>query len=125
MIHLPYPPSVNRLYRSINGRSILSKVGRDYYRDVVPIAEASGINIRGPYALSITAHRPDRRKRDIGNLEKIVSDTLTKAGVIEDDSLCEIIISRWSCSGVAVALKRDGLSALPIIQVELGAPNAN
>lgn len=125
MIYLPYPPSINRLYRSINGRSILSKVGRDYYRDVVPIAEASGLNIRGPYVLLITAHRPDRRKRDIGNLEKIVSDTLTKAGVIEDDSLCEVIISRWACSGVAVFLKRDDLPILPVIQVELGAPNAN
>jgi crossover junction endodeoxyribonuclease RusA len=125
MIHLPYPPSVNRLYRSINGRSILSKVGREYYAKAVPIAEASGINIRGPYALTITAHRPDRRKRDIGNLEKIVSDTLTKAGVIEDDSFCEVIISRWACSGVAVALRRDDLPVLPVIQVELGAPNAN
>ena len=121
MIHLPYPPSINRLYRSINGRSILSKVGRDYYRDVVPLAEATGINVRGPYVLAITAYRPDRRKRDIGNLEKIVSDTLTKAGVIEDDSLCEAMILRWACSGVSLQTQSD----YPVIFVELGAPNAN
>lgn len=124
MIHLPYPPSVNRLYRSINGRSILSRVGREYYRLAVPSAEASGINIRGPYVLAITAYRPDRRKRDIGNLEKIVSDTLTKAGVIEDDSLCEAIISRWACSGVAVNFS-EAAADLPVVFVELGAPNAN
>jgi crossover junction endodeoxyribonuclease RusA len=121
MINLPYPPSVNRLYRSINNRSILSKVGRDYYRDAVPIAEASGINIRGPYVLSIKANRPDRRKRDIGNLEKIVSDTLTKAGVIEDDSLCEAIISTWACSGIHVAGLVDYHTNYPIIHVQLGA----
>ena len=125
MISLPYPPSVNRLYRSINGRSILSKVGRDYYRNVVPIAEATGINIRGPYVLAITAHRPDRRKRDIGNLEKIVSDTLTKAGVIEDDSFCEAIISRWASSGLTITAMADEGARYPVIQVELGAPNAN
>jgi crossover junction endodeoxyribonuclease RusA len=122
MIHLPYPPSVNRLYRSVNGRSILSKVGRDYYRDVVPIAEASGVNVRGPYVLSITAHRPDRRKRDIGNLEKIVSDTLAKANVVEDDCLCEAIVSAWACSGVNVAVWVDPATNYPIIHVELGRP---
>lgn len=121
MIQLPYPPSINRLYRSINGRSILSKIGRDYYRDVVPIAEASGFNIRGPYVLTITAHRPDRRKRDIGNLEKIVSDTLTKAGVIEDDSLCEAIISTWACSGLTITAMADEGARYPVIHVELGA----
>jgi crossover junction endodeoxyribonuclease RusA len=120
MIHLPYPPSINRLYRSINGRSILSKIGRDYYRDVVPLAEATGINIRGPYVLTITAHRPDRRKRDIGNLEKIVSDTLTKAGVIEDDSLCEAIISTWACSGLTITAMADEGARVPVIHVQLG-----
>lgn len=122
MIHLPYPPSVNRLYRSVNGRSILSKVGRDYYANVVPIAEAAGVNVRGPYVLSITAHRPDRRKRDIGNLEKIVSDTLAKAGVVENDCLCEAIVSAWACSGVNVAGLVDPATNYPIIHVELGKP---
>ena len=122
MIHLPYPPSVNRLYRSVNGRSILSKVGRDYYANVVPIAEASGVNVRGPYVLSITAHRPDRRKRDIGNLEKIVSDTLAKAGVVENDCLCEAIVSAWACSGVNIAGLIDWATNYPIIHVELGKP---
>jgi crossover junction endodeoxyribonuclease RusA len=117
MIHLPYPPSLNRLYRSINGRSILSKIGRDYYRDVVPLAEATGINIRGPYVLAITAYRPDKRRRDIGNLEKIVSDTLTKAGVIEDDSLAQAIVCRWSDAGVSLETRSD----FPVIFVELGA----
>ena len=120
MIHLPYPPSINRLYRSINGRSILSKIGRDYYANVVPIAEASGVNIRGPYVLSITAYRPDKRRRDIGNLEKVTSDLLVKAGVVEDDCLCEAIVSAWACSGVNVAGLVDPFTNYPIIRVQLG-----
>lgn len=121
MIQLPYPPSINRLYRSINGRSILSKVGRDYYRDVVPIAEASGINIRGPYVLIIRAHRPDKRRRDIGNLEKIVSDTLAKAGVVEDDSYAQAILSSWADSPVKLMCTIQHEAKTPIIHVELGA----
>lgn len=121
MIQLPFPPSVNRLYRSINGRSILSKVGRDYYRDVVPIAEASGINVRGPYVLIIRAHRPDRRRRDIGNLEKIVSDTLAKAGVVEDDSYAQAILSSWADSPVKLMCTIQHEEKTPIIHVELGA----
>lgn len=124
MIHLPYPPSVNRLYRSINGRSILSKVGREYYAKAVPIAEASGINIRGPYVLILRAHRPDKRRRDISNLEKIVSDSLTKAGVIEDDSLAEAVLMLWADHSREVSY--DFLSVpFPVLHVELGAPNAN
>ena len=125
MIHLPYPPSINRLYRSINGRSILSKIGRDYYRDVVPIAEASGINTRGPYVLIIRAHRPDKRRRDIGNLEKVTSDILVKAGIVEDDSYAQAILSSWSDCPVQLACTIQNGTNVPIIQVELGAPNAN
>jgi len=127
MIHLPYPPSVNRLYRSINGRSILSRVGREYYAKAVPIAEASGINLRGPYVLVIRAHRPDKRRRDIGNLEKIVSDTLTKAGVIEDDSYAHAIFSSWADSPVRAVITAAQIDQpkASVIQVELGAINAN
>lgn len=121
MIHLPYPPSVNRLYRSINGRSILSRVGREYYRNVVPIAEATGINVRGPYVLIIRAHRPDKRRRDVGNLEKIVSDTLSKAGVIEDDSHAQAILSSWADCPVQLACTIQHGTNIPVIHVELGA----
>lgn len=125
MINLPYPPSINRLYRSIKGRSILSKVGRDYYRDVVPIAEATGINTRGPYVLIIRAHRPDKRRRDIGNLEKVTSDILVKAGVVEDDSYAQAILSSWADCPVQLACTIQHGTNVPVIQVELGATNAN
>jgi crossover junction endodeoxyribonuclease RusA len=120
MIRLPFPPSINRVHRTINGRPILSKRGREYYDLATPLAAASGVVIRGPYLLVIKAHRPDRRKRDIGNLEKIVSDTLTKAGVIEDDCLAEAIISSWACSGVSVQDLVERSTNYPIIHVELG-----
>ena len=30
-LEMPYPPSVNALYRSVNGRNVLSKTAREYY----------------------------------------------------------------------------------------------
>lgn len=59
--------------------------------------------IIGKYKISITAARPDGRKRDIDNLHKAISDLLVRCGVIEDDHLCEQTCSRWATSG-------DGLS---------------
>jgi crossover junction endodeoxyribonuclease RusA len=125
VIQLPYPPSVNRLYRSINGRSILSKVGREYYAKAVPIAEASGINLRGPYVLILRAHRPDKRRRDVGNLEKVCSDVLVKSGVVEDDSYAQAILSSWADSAVQLVCSIQHGTDVPILHVELGAPNAS
>jgi crossover junction endodeoxyribonuclease RusA len=39
--------------------------------------------------------RPDKRKRDLGNLEKAISDILVSQNIVEDDSLCEWIEARW------------------------------
>ena len=49
--------------------------------------------------------RPDKRRRDVANYEKAVSDILVTAGVIEDDSLIEEITLRWAdVEGVEVTI---------------------
>jgi crossover junction endodeoxyribonuclease RusA len=53
----------------------------------------------GPYKLTILAVRPDKRKRDLGNLEKGVSDILVSQNIIEDDSMCEWLEIRWVDKG--------------------------
>lgn len=88
-IELPYPPTTNTLFRNA-GKSRVKTLG---YRDWIKLASVSikdshrqGI---GPYHISIALKRPDMRRRDIGNLEKAVSDLLVSHGVIQDDSLCQ------------------------------------
>jgi crossover junction endodeoxyribonuclease RusA len=49
----------------------------------------------GPYKLTILAVRPDKRKRDLGNLEKGVSDILVSQNIVEDDSMCEWLEIKW------------------------------
>lgn len=84
-ITLPWPPSMNTLWRTFRGRMIISKAGREYKETVKNLMITSEKFI-GPVKVTITAYRPDNRRRDLGNLEKIVSDSLTYAGIWEDDS---------------------------------------
>lgn len=97
---LPFPPSANRLWTRT--RRGIRKT--DYYAEWLKIAgnmilaQRPG-GISGPYKLTIQAMRPDRRKRDLGNIEKATSDLLQSVGIIEDDSLCEMISMRWVTDG--------------------------
>lgn len=111
---LPYPPTVNNLYRNgAKGRfktsgykaweakcrghaDILRHVEektpggvRMSFSDPIP-------TIAGPYTITYTAQRPDRRRRDIGNLEKACSDMLQALGVIRDDCDCERMTIQWA-----------------------------
>lgn len=61
--------------------------------------QVKGKKITGEYTLEIAAVKPDKRRRDIGNLEKAVSDLLQKMKLIEDDYLCQDIHVYWAKSG--------------------------
>ena len=97
-LSLPYPPSVNRLWRaSAGGRMYRSKEYNDW-RDAAGWAissQAKGKGIKGEYILEIRAVKPDKRRRDLGNLEKAISDLLQEVKVIEDDCLCQDIHILW------------------------------
>jgi Holliday junction resolvase RusA-like endonuclease len=64
------------------------------------IAIARAKKITGPYALTVLASRPDRRKRDLDNFSfKPVNDLLVKHHVVEDDSFCDELFARWVLDG--------------------------
>jgi crossover junction endodeoxyribonuclease RusA len=92
-LDLPWPPSTNALYRSvqIHGRPrvLLSKAARDYHslvRRLVQIERLPAFSDLDRIEVVIHARPPDRRKRDIDNLLKITLDALVKGGAIPDDS---------------------------------------
>lgn len=106
------PPSVNSLYRNVPGRG---RVKTAKYNDWLAAAGAiiqtqvrSNERIEGPYALRLRAYHPDKRRRDLSNLLKSTEDLLVNLGLIEDDSLCQIIEAEWavdpSVEGVKVWL---------------------
>jgi crossover junction endodeoxyribonuclease RusA len=103
------PPSVNNLFATVKGgRRIKSKAYQAWLT-------AAGWEIRarcipltvGPIAVEYQIERPnDRRRRDVANLEKALSDVLVAAGAIEDDSLIERVTIGWAdgVSGVRVTV---------------------
>lgn len=78
----------------------LSERGRAYRITVVAeLLRAFGSHrtpIKGPLKLTIVYHRPDLRRRDIDNLQKGLLDSLTHAGVYEDDSQIEHLDVRFA-----------------------------
>lgn len=95
-IELPFPPSVNSAYGN-------NKHGRHKTAAYKAWEALAGARIKdshrkgyGPYCLSICLRRPDdRRSRDLGNFEKVVSDLLVAHGVVRDDSFCERLTMTW------------------------------
>lgn len=101
-IVLPYPPSVNRLWRTTKtGGMYSSKEYKDWAKhcEWAIAAQVKGKGIAGEYTLEVVAVKPDKRRRDLGNLEKAISDILQTAGVIEDDYLCQKITMEWAKKG--------------------------
>ena len=91
VLALPWPPSANRLWRSPNkgplrGRHLLSPEARRYKDNAHIIVDALEVSpLPGRVSVDMTAHPPDRRRRDLDNLVKIVLDSL-KGRVFGDDS---------------------------------------
>lgn len=61
--------------------------------------QTKGKKITGPYRLVVNLRRPDKRRRDLDNLLKAVSDSLVHEGVVESDHLCERLEAGWVKSG--------------------------
>jgi crossover junction endodeoxyribonuclease RusA len=94
---LPFPPSVNGIWRGgKGGRHFLSPRYKAWKQEAAQCARLqSKKHISGPYALQLNFMRPDKRIRDLGNLEKAVSDLLVECGYIRDDSEAQYIELRW------------------------------
>jgi len=85
-IELPYPPSVNHYWRRVGARTLISREGRRFRRSVCArLAVRKAQPMTGRVAVHVTAHPPDRRRRDLDNAMKALLDALAHGGVYEDD----------------------------------------
>ena len=111
MLELPYPPSVNRYYRRVGFRTLISREGRAYRKRVCAILRQAGVRpLAGTLAVGIDLYPPDRRKRDVDNAQKSLLDAMQHGGLYHDDSqvkkLLTIMRHRVMPEGMAVVLVR-------------------
>lgn len=84
---LPMPPSLNRYYRSVKGRVLISAEGREYRDKVIRHCMANSIKPHsGKLACFIEMMPPDNRRRDLDNVLKGLLDALQHGGAYHDDS---------------------------------------
>ena len=100
-ITLPPPPSVNRAYRSIVGRSktgkpvsrvIMSAIGKEYKAEVLKRLMMHRFEpLTGRLKMSIEYVPPNRIKRDLDNLFKLLLDSLESGDVFENDNQIDVL----------------------------------
>ncbi len=111
---LPYPPSINHYWRRVGPRTLISREGRAFRRNVCALLGGNGPRkppSSGRIALCMDAFPPDRRRRDLDNIQKPTLDALEHAGVYEDDSQIDLLITRrrTSCPGGRIMIRIDEL----------------
>lgn len=98
-LQLPFPPSVNKYWRNVNGRTLLSIKGRRYKNAVIAAVyeqlKKKPDPILGKVAVNIEFYPPDNVRRDMDNFFKALFDSLTVAGIWIDDSQIKRIDSVW------------------------------
>lgn len=88
-LSLPYPPSMNHYWRRAGRFIHISREGREFREHVGSILRGDGVrSIEGRLAVHIALFPPDRRRRDIDNVQKPLLDALQHGGAYEDD--CQI-----------------------------------
>ena len=105
-LEIAYPPSANRIWRKYKGRIVRDPVYVQWLdtEGWKIISQKQG-GIAGPYKLTVEAVKPDRRRRDLDNILKPLSDLLKSVGTIDDDSEAEEINLKWVSAGPAVRVR--------------------
>lgn len=97
-LELPYPPTTNNLYATVRGRRVLSKAGREYKATTAWLVKArrqGALPLGGRLGFRMIVHCPDRRRRDLSNLLKVVEDALKDGqGYFDDSQIDELHVLR-------------------------------
>lgn len=89
------------------GKSMLiqSKLYYQFERDCGYFLKRFARHIDYPINLKVTFFVPDRRKRDLTNLENAIADIMIKYGVIKDDNYN--IVTGWDGSRIVFEKGRE------------------
>ena len=100
VLQLPFPPSVNNLFINVKRGRIPSQRYADWRLEAgLALKSQRPGEMKGPVRISyLFQEGQDRRRRDLGNLEKATTDLLVEHGVIEadDNTIVRGISLEWS-----------------------------
>jgi Holliday junction resolvase RusA-like endonuclease len=86
-LELPFPPSVNHYYRRVGPRTLISREGRAFREKVCSALASLGVRpASGPLEVHVEVFPPDRRRRDVDNVQKALLDALEHGGAYRNDS---------------------------------------
>ena len=115
MISLPYPPSGNHMWKHAGGKHYLTKAAMAYYSQVAYIIAQTGmrLGLEERLAVEVDVYPPDKRKRDLSNVIKVLEDACTKAGLWQDDSQIDrLVVQRMPViKGGAIGLRLAPIGA--------------
>ena len=91
VVCVPFPPSMNHMYRSVGNRSVLSVLGRSY-KELCAVILAPAAKLTPPSApirADIVLAVPDLVRRDYDNLGKAMWDVIAPALGFDDSEVWE------------------------------------
>ena len=99
-IELPFPPSQNAIWRSGRGRVYRAKsytnwLTQAYHEWLAQKPKGPFKTVEGLFDIELKFSRPDRRKRDLDNYHKVVTDFLQQAQIIKNDCNMRKTTSMW------------------------------
>jgi crossover junction endodeoxyribonuclease RusA len=85
------------MWKHAGGRHYLTQVASDYYSVIKQAVREQGkmVNLDMPLQVQCWLFPPDRRRRDMDNAWKVIADSITKAGVWQDDSQIRKLTLEW------------------------------
>lgn len=95
---LPYPPTTNHAYTIARGRKVKTAAARGYAQHVATLtrAQAPATTLTREHRLAVTVavHPPDRRRRDLANVEKLVVDAVMSTLGLDDSQIDDLRLTR-------------------------------
>jgi crossover junction endodeoxyribonuclease RusA len=88
---LPYPPSVNHYWGQRGNRRFVGKKGVAFRQSVADAVAVAGKKVFGRLQVVVALYPPDRRRRDIDNVQKSLNDALQHAGCFDDDEQIDVL----------------------------------
>ena len=98
-IDLPFPISINGLYRVVRGKPILSAQYRAWIAEADALVLSQRIGPPQPlltFSAAIFLCAAQRKRRDIDNLAKAVFDYAERVELITNDRACNALLMAWS-----------------------------